>query len=59
MFPDVPDKAMWVMAALATVAVLVSRAHADVAVPSRPATVQTCCETDGFTAQASTFQHRC
>jgi hypothetical protein len=31
MFPEfVPDKLMWTMAALATVAVMVSRAHADV-----------------------------
>ena len=30
MFPEfVPDKLMWTMAALATVAVMVSRAHAD------------------------------
>jgi hypothetical protein len=31
MFPEfVPDKVMWAMAVLATVAVMVSRAHADV-----------------------------
>jgi len=36
MFPEfVPDKVMWAMAVLATVAVMVSRAHADV--PAHPA----------------------
>ena len=36
MFPEfVPDKLMWAMAALATVAVMVSRAHADA--PAHPA----------------------
>jgi len=35
MFPEfVPDKVMWAMAVLATVAVMVSRAHADV--PAHP-----------------------
>jgi tellurite resistance protein TehA-like permease len=35
-FPEfVPDKVMWAMAVLATVAIMVSRAHADV--PGHPA----------------------
>jgi hypothetical protein len=38
MFPEfVPEKAMWVIAALATVAVFVTRAHADVVVSLQPA----------------------
>jgi hypothetical protein len=37
MFPEfVPDKVMWAMAVLATVAVMVSRAHADVSAHPTP-----------------------